>query len=201
MTRHARFALAIAINMLLASGIIGAFWYQDWRYSFPTPRPADLVQQTPGSIIDVPFARPGGKPVFLHFLNPDCPCSRFNVDHVRKLIAEYGDRVRMVAVVEGEDQQKTLAGFERLNLDIETVYDAKGEMARRCGVYSTPQAVVLEQNGMLYYRGNYNASRYCTERNTEFARLSLESLFGGDKQFDEPAASTAYGCSLPTHKQ
>ena len=199
MARLNRLVVAIVINVFLACVMLSAFWYQDWRYSLPTPRPVGLVQQLNGTIIDLPFARPGGKPVFLHFINPDCPCSRFNIDHVRKLNAEFGKQVRMVAVVEGEERKAAMAGFDRLNLDIEVVFDAKGEFARRCGVYSTPQAVVLSSNGALYYRGNYNLSRYCTERNTEFARLSLLSLFRGGKQVDEPTASTAYGCALPTH--
>ena len=47
------------------------------------------------------------------------------------------------------------------------------------------------------YRGNYNVTRYCRERETEFARLAIESVLSGRTPPPFPAAATtAYGCPL-----
>jgi len=40
--------------------------------------------------------------------------------------------------------------------------DADGSLAKMVGVYSSPQAVIVDTRGALYYRGNDNLARYCT---------------------------------------
>jgi hypothetical protein len=186
---------------LFLGAIVAAFWFQDWRYSLPTPKPPGLIQPPLGATLALAGAglAAGSRPVLLHFFNPACPCSNFNVDHIRSLLARYGRRVRFLAVLQGEGDAASLQrAFDKLGLGMESVLDARGEIARLTGVYSTPQAVILDSQGRLYYRGNYNLARYCTSPETEFARLALESLVAG---LPAPpltlAASTVYGCPRP----
>jgi len=190
--------LACCVALL---GFIGCvFWYQDWRYSLPTPRPPAWSSPEIGARLELVglTAGPEGLPTLLHFFNPDCPCSRFNLEHVRELIAGYRGRVRFVAVLQWADPAAATASFRRLRLAMEAIPDPTGGIARTCGVYSTPQAVVLDSRGGLQYRGNYNASRYCTNRASEYARIALDSLLGGEARRSFPvAALTAYGCPLP----
>jgi hypothetical protein len=53
----------------------------------------------------------------------------------------------------------------------------------------------------LYYRGNYNKSRYCTDKKTEYARMALDALLNNNANigFDQLAIK-AYGCQLPKCK-
>jgi hypothetical protein len=67
------------------------------------------------------------------------------------------------------------------------VLDADGSLAKRVGIYSSPQAVVVTAAGALYYRGNYNLARYCTDVRTEFARIALEHVLDGGPKYDPPA--------------
>lgn len=46
-------------------------------------------------------------------------------------------------------------------------------MSTALGVYGTPQAVIPDGEGRLYYRGNYNRSRFCPQEWTEYVRLTL----------------------------
>ena len=194
--------IIVSLNVLLFLGLIGAaFWYQDWRYSLPTPPPKGWTQPALDARIDLrgtSLDRAGLKdrPLFLHFFNPECPCSRFNIDHVRTLIRDHGSTVRFVAVLQGE-RAATLqrSSFEELRLGIDSVVDEDGRLGALTGVYTTPQAVLLDSRGGLYYRGNYNLSRFCTAPETEFARIALESLRSGRSRAPvPPAATTAYGC-------
>jgi hypothetical protein len=75
------------------------------------------------------------------------------------------------------------------------VVDRRGAIAAEAGVYSTPQAVLVDERGRLAYRGNYNVSRYCVDPRTEFARLAIESLLA--KQSVTVPETEAYGCELP----
>jgi hypothetical protein len=196
--------VAIVLGLL---GFVGyTFWEQDWKWGLPTPRPANLTQPAIGSRLALPTrianvgTRTPQRPLFIHFFNPDCPCSRFNQDHVRTLIRENRETATFLAVIEPEDgpaRTESVAEVER-DLGIPAVLDADGSLARAAGVYSSPQAVILAPDGALYYRGNYNLARYCTDERTEFARIALEHVLAGDPAYDAPApARIAYGCPLP----
>lgn len=196
--------LAAACSASLLALVIAVFWYQDWQYSLPTPRPENLKQPALGMVMSVAKVVPGGanydpsRPLLLHFFNPGCPCSRFNLDHIRELTRNYGDRVNIVAVLEEDSTDNLVDGFRRTGLPIEAVVDSNRALATAVGVYSTPQAVILDARGTLIFRGNYNSSRYCVDRRSEYARMALDALLARRPQPAlEPAAFIAYGCQLP----
>jgi hypothetical protein len=184
-----------------------ALWIQDWKWGLPTPRPTGLVQMPIGSHVALPeritaiTSRAADRPVFLHFFNPECPCSRFTEDHIRSLIRVHGRGSTFVGVIEPEDGPVDADAPARVAhaFGIPVLLDADGAIARAAGVYATPQAVIVTSSGALYYRGNYNTARYCTDARTEFARLALEHLLAGAPAFAAPReALVAYGCPLPS---
>src|SRR6201990_3221518 len=150
----------LAILIVVVGGL---FWYNEWVYSLPTPVPADykfIAVNQHISIAEKLKVDPK-KPVFLHFFNPDCPCSRFNLPHFRELVKKYGSQVTFVAVpmiMLGHDYTDEEIR-EKLQVDI-PIWREPG-VAEAVGVYSTPQAVVINTRNDLHYRGNYNKSRYC----------------------------------------
>jgi hypothetical protein len=85
---------------------------------------------------------------------------------------------------------------DKFDLNLPVIFDAS--LAASCGVYSTPQAVLLNKYHVLYYRGNYNSSRYCTDEKTSYAKIALEGLLHNhEKIFFNQLALRAYGCQLP----
>lgn len=192
-------SVAVVVFALAAlAAIAWVFWDQDVRYSLPTPTPAGLRQPALGTTVNLPpsLALPPGsdaRPLLLHFYNPDCPCSRFNRDHVAGLLKRHGERVTFVAVLEHDAAHAD----EDSGLDLPHLVDAHGELAALLGVYSTPQAVLLDSERRLVFRGNYNTSRYCSDPGTEFVRLAIEALLDG-RTYEPPAAAmVSYGCELP----
>lgn len=194
--------------VLALLGFVGAtLWEQDWRWGLPTDRPANLQQPPVGARLELPeivtarWSPSSERPLFLHFFNPDCPCSRFNQDHVRDLIRAHRGRMTIIAVIEPEGatvSPRAVANAER-DLGVPVLLDADGSLARLAGVYSSPQAVLVKAGGALYYRGNYNLARYCTDERTEFARIAIEHLLAGASRYDAPIqARVAYGCPLPS---
>ena len=189
--------ITFAASALLT--IAWVFWDQDLRYSLPTPRPDDLQQPAlgtttglPAPLANLPACR-GGQPLLLHFYNPGCPCSRFNRDHVAGLLQRHGERVGFVAVLEHTAAHEG----QQSGLDMPHVVDTDGAIARALGVYSTPQAVLLDPTHRLVFRGNYNTSRYCSDPGTEFVRLAIEALLANVPFTPSAAATTSYGCELP----
>jgi hypothetical protein len=187
-------ALALTLGMFV-SGIISIFWYQEMRYSLPTPVPVNYQSVAVGEKVNLPVSLQEGQSYFLHFYNPDCPCSRFNVRHLRTLIGRYHDRVSILVVVDSE--QSSDHARNEFGNQVEILVDAGSEIAKNCGVYSTPQAAIIHADGSLYYRGNYNSSRFCTSRATNFAELSLIALINNNPPpLFGILATQSYGCEL-----
>jgi len=195
--------LAIAWLILLSCGIAFIFWQYQWKYSLPTPVPAGYHDVSRGTLLKLPASAqalrvPDGKPLFLHFFNPDCPCSRFNMPQFKALVDQYGDKVDFAIVVMSPKSYDAAAIRNRFNLAHPLPVLQDSAVAAACGVYSTPQAVLIDGHGQLYFRGNYNRSRYCTDERTGFAKQALDGLLLGNYSLTfGPLALKAYGCQLP----
>ena len=192
-----RFVVITWLFVLLGS-IIAFFWYNEWVYKLPTPVPKNYHAVEMGTVINVSHKEyfPVDKPVFLHFFNPDCPCSRFNIPHFRSLVNQYGDKIQFAIVPVTHKKLTAQDILKKFELTIPVLFDST--LAAACGVYSTPQAVLLDSGRHLFYRGNYNSSRYCTNRKTEYARMAINKILHNNAAiiFDQ-FALRAYGCKLP----
>jgi hypothetical protein len=192
--------LLISWLVFIASGITYLFWYHEWKYSLPTPVPVNYHAVSSGepiSIKGIPGIELNTKPLFLHFFNPDCPCSRFNIAHFKSLVKQYDSKINFAVVTLCKKGRYTGQDIQRkFDLDLPILFDSS--YAAACGVYSTPQAAIINTDQSLYYRGNYNKSRYCTDKETNYAQLAIESLLSRQKQLNLGLAATkSYGCTLP----
>jgi thiol-disulfide isomerase/thioredoxin len=194
--------LTITLLLVIFSGIVSIFWYSDWKYSLPTPVPAQYQPVKSGARVDLAgkLAVAPNRPVFLHFFNPDCPCSRFNVPYFKALVRKYNDRVSFAVVVVNNRSYTEKEIQKKFDIDIPVSFDSS--LAAACGVYSTPQAVLLDANHSLYFRGNYNKSRYCSDSRSNYAQMAIDSLFGNiSRPVFASYALKAYGCQLPVCTQ
>jgi hypothetical protein len=195
-------AITIAWLLVIFSSMAYIFWYTDWQYSLPTPVPEQYRPVGTGSIVDLggKLTVPGDKPVFLHFFNPDCPCSRFNIPNFKSIVRKYGDKVSFAIVVLNNERYTAKQIQNKFDVDVPVSFDST--IAAACGVYSTPQAVLLDANRRLYYRGNYNKSRYCTDTRSNYAQMAIDSLFANvNRPVFAGFALKAYGCQLPVCTQ
>lgn len=176
------------------------FWHSEWVYSLPTPVPPSYKNVKTGAFINLTgeLNADKNKPLFLHFFNPACPCSRFNIKHFKSLVKTYDTKISFAIVVLNKDSDYTAEDIQdKFDLKVPVLFNQS--VAKACGVYSTPQAVILDTEQKLYYRGNYNKSRYCTDNNSNYAKMAIDSLLNHDAHpVFNPYALTAYGCTLPT---
>jgi thiol-disulfide isomerase/thioredoxin len=186
--------------LLILSGICYTFWYNEWKYTLPTPVPLHLRTVNQGDHVDLSgkLTTEKGKPLFIHFFNPDCPCSRFNIPHFNSLVRKYGDKMNFAVILINKTSEHSEQEI-RDKYDITVPILADQSIADSCGVYSTPQAVILDADRSLYYRGNYNRSRYCTDNKSNFAQMAIDSLLSHNlKPTFNQYALKAYGCQLRT---
>lgn len=192
----------IVISVLLTLASIAGYiiYLEDVRYSLPTPLPADYKDISQNTFITPPspILATKDKPLFIHFFNPYCPCSRFNLEHFKTLLLQFSNQVDFAVVLQIE-KEGAVTKFKKMELNLPYVEDSNGEIASAYGVYSTPQAVILDKTGKLFYRGNYNKSRYCSLKSSEYARFAIEALLREEKLAQLPIyAKIAYGCQLPS---
>jgi thioredoxin-related protein len=197
-----RKTLVIIWLTALFSAVGALFWYNEWVYHLPTPIPTGYKPVDQGMPVKLnwPDGADHAKPLFLHFFNPDCPCSRFNIANFKSIVNQYGSQVNFVVVVINNNRYTASAIQDKIGLKIPVMFDQS--MAKSCGVYSTPQAVLIDKDHKLYYRGNYNRSRYCTDERTNYAKMAIAGLLNDNMKlkFDQ-LALRSYGCSLPDCKK
>ena len=178
--------------------IISFFWYNQLVYSLPTPVPSNYHTVTAGKKISLTgkIDVRNNKPVFLHFFNPECPCSRFNIDQFKNLVKTYHDEVNFAVILLSSKKYTEKEIQDRFGITVPVYADSS--LAASVGVYSTPQAVVLKNDQTLYYRGNYNKSRYCTDMKTNYAKMAIDDVVKHQPlSILDKYAFTAYGCTLP----
>lgn len=192
-----RIFFAVLFLSTVAVAIGGVFWKVELQYILPTPVPDDYqevyvnhkvyLNDTSEAILE--------KPVFYHFFTTNCPCSRFNLSHFNQLKERYGDEFDFYVVLPEEDDiSEARQYFEG---ETKIILDRNKEFALRTGVYSTPQAVIIGTDHRLYFRGNYNRARYCTDPFSNYAQMAIDSL-RADVPAPEfgPLSTIAYGCGI-----
>jgi hypothetical protein len=191
------------------AAIATAFWFEDLRYAAPTPPPpghrdvpigaeVGLVPRVAALLPSRAASTGAPRPAVLHFYNPDCTCSRFNLEHLRGLVARFASQVDFVLVVESDDAASAAEVAERVEPDLPWIHDRDGAVADHYGVHATPLAAIVAPDGRLWFRGNYASARFCTDPAKEYARVALEALLAGAASLDADVPSQTYGCPLPS---
>ncbi|MBC8112522.1 MAG: hypothetical protein H7Y04_15835 [Verrucomicrobia bacterium] len=112
------------------------------------------------------------------------------------MVENHQDSVDFYAVIpEGSDQEKAT---RLLKNKIHLLVDENQMYSKACGVYASPQAVLLNKKHQIFYKGNYNKARYCTKKESNYAEIAITLLLSDAKTPDfGEEATTAYGCLLP----
>lgn len=204
--------LALATCFGLIGAVFVVFWWQEWQYLLPTPVPEGyqevfIGKEIPQNVVlqfsDFQKNKTQDsvqKPIFLHFFSPFCPCSKFNIAHIDYLVERYGNEVDFYAIIfnDSEYEMEFIDFSKKYDIPIPTILDKNNTIASSCGIYATPQAAIITPKGKLFYKGNYNISRYCNNRDTNFAEQALGALLEGKNPPDfGELATKAYGCELP----
>lgn len=189
------------ITALFLIGVAGAigylFWQVELKYTLPTPIPKGYQEVYVNDLIFVNDTSKENlsRPVFYHFFTTSCPCSKFNLSHFNLLKRNFSDEMDFFVVIPEEDDiSKAREFFEG---ETKIIRDVNQRFAIQSGVYSTPQAVIINIDHKLYFRGNYNKARYCTDPFSNYAQMALDSLISGTQAPDfGPLSTIAYGCGI-----
>lgn len=170
MRRRRQFSFLMVV-LVLFGAIVYVFWQEQFRYYRPVQIPEGIKIVSVNDTINLSMYGIGVKnrPCFIHFFDVSCKFSKINMEHLQLFTKNYKDNFRFLVVVMGEHSIEFLATFkDKFSVPdfVDLVADKSCSIAKACGVYSTPQAIILNTDQTLYFRGNYNSSNgLCTPTN------------------------------------
>lgn len=182
------------------------FWisftaYAFWWFEFKNLRPFDTTAK--GAVVTPDMqllyhslmeALPGtsNQISVVHFWNPDCYCNRFNLVHLKQIMAEYKSKnVRFYIAVSMPVVSDALREELKANFgDIELL--ALGSKKLKAMIPSTPSAAVLRPGEGITYFGPYSEGAMCSSQNGSFVETVLDASLGGN--ISAQVNSLAFGC-------
>jgi mono/diheme cytochrome c family protein/peroxiredoxin len=136
-------------------------------------------------------------PVVLVVLSTECPMAQRYTQRLIRLYEEFHPRgVEFVAIYpnDNESHEGLIEHQQKAQFPFPIVRDTRAYLAQRLGATMTPQAFVVDQAGILRYRGGIDDNRYEDRVKQHFLNDALTSLVKG-----EPVAVTegkSLGCTI-----
>jgi hypothetical protein len=97
------------------------------------------------------------------FIGEECPVCNFMGNPLSGIAARYGDRVSFHAVfpLKNSNYKSSQLFKQQYNmLTFETLLDKGQVLTKKLGATVTPEAVITDEHGEVYYRGRINSAYY-----------------------------------------
>ncbi len=149
-------ALALMVAWLLTC--ISVFWWFQFRHISTID---DYWVTFSGDLFTNTEINPShGKALVVHFVDPECPCSRFSFSHIEKMEARFEDDVEFI-------------NFSSIPAD-----DKRKETLSTLSIPAGPSVAIWAEDGKLAYFGPYSGGSVCGQ-GTDFVSTTLSSLDAG----------------------
>jgi Domain of unknown function (DUF6436) len=179
--QNTKLPIAVAILALWVSVIVGGFWWYEMRLIRPFLNNVALFD---GQQLKATYATHDNTITLMHFVDPNCPCNKFNLPHLKQLQDHYQKLgIRFVLWQQG-NQPFQLTGFDERHQRSQLPY-----------VPATPAVAIWSSTGELSYFGPYSTGLLCS-LGEGFAETILDQLEQGLSP--EVINTTGVGCFCPT---
>lgn len=139
------------------------------------------------------------------FLAEECPICNYMGKPLNALAKKYGDDVAFHAVFPVKNSNyKTSQLFKQQYelLSFETILDKDQKITKQLGATVTPEVVITDEQGEIYYRGRINSAYYAPGKMKHSSiRNDLDEALAAvisGKEISEPWPS-AIGCYITTY--
>jgi hypothetical protein len=139
---------------------------------------------------------PAELPAVYVFLSTECPISNRYTGRLVQLEREFGKRgVRFFAVFPNDTESAAAVGRYASGRDIQfPVIRDDGALARRCGATVTPEAALIDHNGVLRYRGRIDDNADGTRITSRDLEVAIGAVVAGNAP--AVARTRAFGCLI-----
>lgn len=137
-----------------------------------------------------------GRVVIINFWSAECPHSARVDGSLLRLVQEQPDHLRLLTIASNATETPAAIRLAALRRDLPLMLlDPNHQVADLYGAQTTPHLYVVDQEGILRYRGAFDD---ITFRRRQASRSYLEeairSLFAGKQP--APAETPPYGCTI-----
>jgi protein-disulfide isomerase len=158
------------------------------------------VQDTAGVVTFKPSDAPA---TVLVFVSARCPVSNAYNERMNAIAKDYGSKnVRLVFadanVTENLEEIRKLKDHPEHPLDVPTYRDADNVLADKLGAHATPEAYVIDKEGVVRYHGAIDNNMDITKVTSPSLRTALDEVLAG-KTVTTPT-TRAFGCSIKRKK-
>ena len=134
----------------------------------------------------------------LVFLGTECPISNRAVPTLNELSGDAKDAGAVVVGVISDPTVTRKAAIEFASargIKFPLMFDSSGEIARRLAPRRTPEAFVIDREGVVRYHGRIDDAQNPARVRQSSLRLAIDAVLAGR---DVPAPETkAFGCAIP----
>jgi glutathione peroxidase-family protein len=150
--------------------------------------------------------KPAGKANVIMFVASDCPVSNGYSPEIQRICSSSGAKgVPCTLVYEDQSIDEAAVRAHRAEYGyrgIAAVIDRDGSIAKRAGAKVTPQAVVIDANGAVKYRGRIDNLYAALGKPRQVAtehdlRDAIDAVLAG-RAIAHPETE-AFGCFIPPH--
>ncbi|KAF0242208.1 MAG: hypothetical protein FD180_4036 [Planctomycetota bacterium] len=138
----------------------------------------------------------GSKAVVVVFTGTQCPECNRHVPEIGKIQAAYKDKgVRVFGINSNRNEQEEIAAHAKEHeVAFPILRDADHAIADALGIEVTPTALVVDEKGMIRYRGRIDRTQMGFATTGEDVRAAVDAILEGR---DVPKAETiARGCTI-----
>ena len=140
-----------------------------------------------------------GRMLVLNFWSSECPWAQRGDEILAELKLAWGDRVELWSIASNAnetDEQLALAAAAREPGLV--LRDAEHEVADLYGAVTTPHFFVIDEKGVLRYRGAPDDTSFRQREPTaHYLKDVVEALLNGREP--NPAETAGYGCTIVRH--
>lgn len=136
--------------------------------------------------------------VLIHFWDPSCLCSRFNIQHVQRLIEDFGpDGIRFIVILNDRipDPEEFISQAPELFPGAALI--RASQLALPSKVPASPATAILDQHGQLAYFGPYTLGALCLPSGDGLVETVLKSLLAGRQPVPGSIAGSGCFCAWP----
>lgn len=136
-------------------------------------------------------------PVVLIFLSVECPVAQRYTMRLKRMHSAFKEKhVTIVGIYSNENDTKedVITYNKKAQYPFPIVKDTGGSLARHLGATMTPQAHVIDTEGVLRYRGAIDDNRYETRIKHNYLKNTITALL--DRKPVPVKETAAFGCTI-----
>ncbi len=183
------------MSLLLGTSVC-LFWQEEYKFYSSTHKNS---QKRAGSHVDLGLQVLNHRPSFLHFYDNSCKFSRTNLAHLGLFIGSDTTLLDYYVVCKARTDTAMLRAKYAVPRHMKFLYDSTGQIARKCGVGSTPQAAIIDADQSLYFVGDYSLDNsLCGPANIQYSgpAIALDRILRNKPFMINPTISFSAGCNI-----